>query len=201
MSAADWIKLVIHPEHPKVARIARLTGDDPDVVFAKAVRWFRWVDQHCADAETEMTASGFHGVLRCPDDAAGDGLLTYAEAFSDAKVDWITIGPDGVVLVQRFDSHFGTRRINLASASRRPRSGGGWPSIRLVVLERDGWTCAYCGDAANSVDHMLPQSRGGTEEVQNLVAACVRCNSAKRDRTPSEAGMTPVFCAAEVLVP
>ncbi len=50
--------------------------------------------------------------------------------------------------------------------------------------------CAYCGGRAETVDHIVPRSRGGALTWENAVAACVRCNHRKADRTPAEAGMT-----------
>ena len=50
--------------------------------------------------------------------------------------------------------------------------------------------CAYCGGTAETVDHIVPRSRGGTLTWDNAVAACLRCNHRKADRTPAEAGMT-----------
>lgn len=60
---------------------------------------------------------------------------------------------------------------------------------RKGVLRRDGHRCAYCGEYAGTIDHVLPKSRGGAMTWVNLVAACVRCNSNKKNRTPDEAGM------------
>ena len=60
---------------------------------------------------------------------------------------------------------------------------------RRAVFARDDHTCQYCGGPADSIDHVLPRSRGGGHDWENLVAACRRCNLAKRDRTPVEAGM------------
>jgi 5-methylcytosine-specific restriction endonuclease McrA len=58
-----------------------------------------------------------------------------------------------------------------------------WRSLRLVVLKRDDYTCAYCSKPANTVDHVVPLARGGDKyDTNNLVAACIACNSAKRDR-------------------
>jgi CRISPR/Cas system Type II protein with McrA/HNH and RuvC-like nuclease domain len=37
-----------------------------------------------------------------------------------------------------------------------------------------------------SVDHMRPVSRGGTDHLNNLVPACITCNSSKGDLKPSE---------------
>lgn len=50
--------------------------------------------------------------------------------------------------------------------------------------------CAYCGGSAETVDHVIPRSRGGGLTWENAVAACLRCNRKKGNRTPAEAGMT-----------
>jgi 5-methylcytosine-specific restriction endonuclease McrA len=68
---------------------------------------------------------------------------------------------------------------------------------RVGVLQRDGHTCAYCGLRADSVDHVLPRSRGGGDTWFNLVAACRSCNGLKGDRTPQEAGMNLIRDAFE----
>ncbi len=60
---------------------------------------------------------------------------------------------------------------------------------RDLVLKRDRHTCAYCGGRADTIDHVLPRSRGGGNAWINLVAACSPCNGRKDDRTPQEAGM------------
>lgn len=53
---------------------------------------------------------------------------------------------------------------------------------RRAVFIRDGHTCQYCGLAAESIDHVIPRSRGGEHTWDNVVAACRRCNTLKRDR-------------------
>ncbi len=60
---------------------------------------------------------------------------------------------------------------------------------RRGVFIRDDHTCQYCGRAAENVDHVLPRSRGGAHDWENVAASCRRCNSRKGDRTPEEAGM------------
>ena len=64
---------------------------------------------------------------------------------------------------------------------------------REAVLRRDQHRCAYCGGAADTIDHLLPRSRGGTWTWLNTVAACGRCNSRKGNRTPQEAGLRLLF--------
>ncbi len=60
---------------------------------------------------------------------------------------------------------------------------------RPGVLARDGRRCGFCGGHANTIDHILPRSRGGRNTWTNTVAACGSCNERKADRTPTEAGM------------
>ena len=62
------------------------------------------------------------------------------------------------------------------------------PVTRRGVLRRDGWRCAYCAKAANTIDHVQPKSKGGTDSWENLVACCFRCNNQKSDRTIQELG-------------
>lgn len=60
---------------------------------------------------------------------------------------------------------------------------------RRAVFARDDYRCQYCGRRADSIDHVLPRSRGGPHTWENVAAACRPCNLTKRDRTPDEAGM------------
>lgn len=60
---------------------------------------------------------------------------------------------------------------------------------RRAVFARDDHRCQYCGAMADSIDHIVPRSRGGLHVWENVAAACRRCNLDKRDRTPDEAGM------------
>jgi 5-methylcytosine-specific restriction endonuclease McrA len=60
---------------------------------------------------------------------------------------------------------------------------------RRAVFARDEHRCQYCGAAADSIDHVMPRSRGGEHAWENVAAACRPCNLRKRDRTPEEANM------------
>ena len=71
----------------------------------------------------------------------------------------------------------------MALSKKQYRSTAQWKKIRLKVLNRDAYTCAYCGDTANEVDHIWPKSKGGEDTLDNLVAACRRCNILKKDKT------------------
>ncbi len=79
------------------------------------------------------------------------------------------------------------RLVRYIATKWRYTTGPGW--TRPGVLRRDGHRCGYCGGHADTVDHILPRSRGGRNTWKNTVAACDRCNQRKADRTPAEAGM------------
>jgi 5-methylcytosine-specific restriction endonuclease McrA len=78
--------------------------------------------------------------------------------------------------------------VRLRSVVRRPRRTR-TPVSRAAVLLRDRYECAYCTDRwADTVDHVVPRSRGGRHEWTNLVAACGPCNRRKGDRLLAELG-------------
>lgn len=79
--------------------------------------------------------------------------------------------------------------ILLARYVRVP-NGRNVPVTRRGVLRRDGHRCAYCGQGASTIDHVLPRSRGGADSWENLVACCLPCNNLKGDRTPQEMSWT-----------
>ncbi|BDZ49323.1 HNH endonuclease [Frondihabitans sucicola] len=62
------------------------------------------------------------------------------------------------------------------------------PLSRRAVLEMYDYTCAYCFKYGNTLDHVLPRARGGTNTWDNVVVACVKCNNKKADRLLSELG-------------
>lgn len=60
---------------------------------------------------------------------------------------------------------------------------------RRTVFARDSHRCQYCGSTAESIDHVVPRSRGGLHSWDNVVAACRPCNTRKEDRLPHEVGL------------
>ncbi|MFN8035894.1 MAG: HNH endonuclease [Acidimicrobiia bacterium] len=63
------------------------------------------------------------------------------------------------------------------------------PLSKRAVFARDGHRCQYCGRAAENVDHVVPRSRGGPHEWQNVVASCRACNARKEDRLLHETSL------------
>ena len=63
-------------------------------------------------------------------------------------------------------------------------------SVRFEVFKRDSFTCQYCGKAAPDVvlhvDHIKPVSRGGENDLLNLITSCADCNLGKGARELSD---------------
>lgn len=55
-------------------------------------------------------------------------------------------------------------------------------SKRDAILERDAYTCVYCGEEATVVDHIIPWDWLHNDDPINLVAACQDCNSMASDK-------------------
>lgn len=64
---------------------------------------------------------------------------------------------------------------------------------RKNILLRDRYTCQFCGRVLPAseltLDHVVPRSRGGHTDWDNLVACCHSCNNRKGDRLPDEVGL------------
>lgn len=62
--------------------------------------------------------------------------------------------------------------------------------LRFEVFKRDSFTCQYCGSKSPEVilhvDHIDPVSKGGCNEMMNLVTSCASCNFGKGARTLSD---------------
>ncbi|MDQ6888379.1 MAG: HNH endonuclease [Gemmatimonadota bacterium] len=68
------------------------------------------------------------------------------------------------------------------------------------LFARDRYRCQYCGRSQQELktresltrDHLVPLSRGGTNEWTNVITACSPCNTRKGNRMPEEIGMHPL---------
>lgn len=73
------------------------------------------------------------------------------------------------------------------------------------LFARDQYKCQYCGRTGADLkprealtrDHLIPLSRGGSNEWTNVVTACSSCNTRKSNRLPSEIGMYPLHAPVE----
>jgi ATP adenylyltransferase len=63
-------------------------------------------------------------------------------------------------------------------------------SVRYQVLKESGGKCSLCGatskDAVLQVEHIVPRTRGGTNNRANLQVLCHRCNGGKGNKDDTD---------------
>lgn len=104
------------------------------------------------------------------------------EAFEEQYDDWIQAVNFRIQV---------PRVIRLLFYDRLPRQSARFN--RRNLFARDQNKCQYCGRRFStcdlSLDHVIPRSRGGPTNWENVVCSCLKCNVRKGGRTPQEAGM------------
>jgi uncharacterized protein YdaU (DUF1376 family) len=105
----------------------------------------------------------------------------------DAVLEEFFVLQDGVFINRRAEKEI-AREIKKQLALKDLRERDIYRKYRDFVLERDDYTCVYCGskDKPLQLDHVIPRSRGGLDDPSNLVACCKPCNTSKGSRTPEE---------------
>ncbi|MFD5697855.1 HNH endonuclease [Streptomyces lasiicapitis] len=92
------------------------------------------------------------------------------------------------ILNGRCESHKIERKSWDRKSARNRSRPGDWSSRRAKVLTRDRFTCQKCRIRENlHVDHIIPVSRGGSWELDNLWVLCGKCHALKtyyEDRLP-----------------
>jgi HNH endonuclease len=112
-----------------------------------------------------------------PPKTLGEILEDFASAALGVAVVFVGV----VAAIQVCDSIFGPTENARPSRRRKPNYEPleGWK--KQVVRERDEEICDYCGihDSTGHVDHKTSRANGGSNQLRNLVWACVSCNCSK----------------------
>lgn len=128
---------------------------------------------HCNEHLTDGFIDGAY-LRRLGADAEIDNAKEAASKLVEAGL-WHET--DGGYLVNDFKQHQIPTKVRDESYLR----------FQKEVFERDGYACVYCDSPLNlTLDHIIPQSRGGSHTPDNLCTACRSCNSSKGARTPEE---------------
>jgi 5-methylcytosine-specific restriction endonuclease McrA len=153
---------------------------------------------------------------KCPDipgarlrrDQAAAGLAWCRDCRSWLKVDFVSRGrcrPHHAAADRaRYASHAGYRAERRSHAYRRKFGVDPVPPKGKELLSDifEG-ECSYCNNPAETWDHVIPVSKGGLTREDNILPACVICNSSKKDRDLLEwldaTGRTLKLIAAERL--
>lgn len=95
------------------------------------------------------------------------------------------LGNGGYVMDWRLDCYINDFVSPITHDRLSPES---WVTLRDVVFARDNYTCQYCKATKVELecDHVEPISRGGSNELGNLITSCGPCNKSKRDKWLTE---------------
>ena len=65
----------------------------------------------------------------------------------------------------------------MKSLIKRKNFMASWQEIRIQILQRDGYKCQSCGKrTSGQVHHIIPRSKGGSNELSNLMVLCGKCH-------------------------
>ena len=111
----------------------------------------------------------------------------YNEVLDDPKVQKLSPALFKKALRQAMAGKVTPFSRHLRPGNDRP-SAEVWIKLRRQVFERDSFTCHYCAKRGVRLecDHVEPVSRGGSNDLANLVTACLPCNRSKRAKTVAE---------------
>ncbi len=65
-------------------------------------------------------------------------------------------------------------------------------NIREQVRQRANFACEFCGGQL-TIDHFQPKTKNGSDNLENLLYCCIRCNQYKQDYWPSEPDDSPLW--------
>jgi len=121
------------------------------------------------------------------------GIIGYTQALVESKIGRIDHAEQRdveKVVQERLSEYRNRLRQEFADEMAVQRVVPEWSVYQ--VLMRDGWQCFYCGADMRGwepgqmhIDHFYPRSKGGGDELDNLVVSCAQCNLSKNNREPT----------------
>lgn len=135
-----------------------------------------------ADCAGEASVAAIQKWVNCDEPSAGsilDDLVNMGLVSEEYDDDFYTV---------KYWSQWLNDLTYGPAPSTRERSRYIPASVRAAVFDRDGDKCQYCGavDVQMHIDHVVPFSKGGSNDIENLTVACASCNLSKRDKTIEE---------------
>lgn len=124
-------------------------------------------------------------------------IKKYPEKHTKHNMEWEKKNPEKANAIARraYHKHIEesrkNARINSANRRAKVKEVGGKHTksdiTRMLINQKD--RCYYCQKKLNgvyNVDHVIPISRGGSNDPSNLVIACPQCNKKKSYKMPHE---------------
>jgi 5-methylcytosine-specific restriction endonuclease McrA len=117
-------------------------------------------------------------------DANPDKILDYQAAYYEKNSEKVK----RTVKAYRKANPLKKMHLENKRRARKFNNGGSHTLDELIEkFNQLGNVCFYCGNPGKmTIDHDIPLSRGGTDGIDNILPACSRCNSKKKDKTADE---------------
>lgn len=111
--------------------------------------------------------------------------LEHPQEVRDYQSEWRKKNPEKVSDAQKKWSHSHPERVKIKTQNRNEKKKNSTGSVTerewVDILERCGYTCLWCrrNDVKITMDHVVPLSKGGLHEIENIQPLCRSCNSKK----------------------
>lgn len=111
----------------------------------------------------------------------GSNLELFSIWAGKLRMDYITVLEDEVIDYLKIITKPNNTRMYHKNVKK-------WYRIINYIFVRDNYTCTYCGKVGGKLecDHIVPISKGGNDEFDNLVTSCRKCNRQKKDKSVEE---------------
>jgi hypothetical protein len=160
----QWLRL--YHDTPNNPRLRLVSVDSKQPMSAVLSVWM-WMLVNASQSSQRGTLEKWR------DDVMAAALDLEEEAVTAIRQSMQSVMLDGDCLIE-----WDKRQVS-SDSQRLPWQE--WAAIRESIFKRDDYTCGYCGKQGGRLecDHVVPLSRGGTNDRANLITACYDCNRSK----------------------
>lgn len=142
-----------------------------------------WCPSHASAAYGRARAATLRLRARTSEEVQADRDRLHPDGMKACRYTAAHSGP--LVLSEFF---FSRSRPDGLSERCRACAGRAYRRTAMTYWRSQGipFVCVYCGGPFEHVDHVVPTTRGGTDDPTNLVPACTSCNTSKGDKLLAE---------------
>jgi 5-methylcytosine-specific restriction endonuclease McrA len=148
-----------------------LYASDPERRKSANRAWWR-----ANNSKTKLTSKAWRAAHPERKEAIKAWLAANADKRKSSNDAWRLANIEKVRASLRKNKH--RRRARLRDSRSPGVSADDWSALTAHFQG----CCAYCGKSGTTIDHVIPISKGGRDEIGNVLPACRRCNSSKGNK-------------------
>ena len=186
----DFVETAVHagiPSDDSLIQKFRTIFEKTDHLFEEG---FGKGEQAYWDYIEREARTKLHGLYRTLIRENGTAVESMKDAYAVEISDRIVHDRQLCAFIAQLLLQIGFDGENLRGVPEQWVKRGTWPaSIKRIIAARDRGKCAECSvdilqelEADAHLDHIVPISRGGCNDIVNLQLLCARCNRKKRDQ-------------------